>query len=189
MTVTLDHLNRLYAHTDDPWNFANSDYERQKFVATRNALRRERYTSALELGCGNGMLASYIVPRCRRYTGVDAVERAVEAARARVPHGDFVQACYPCRLPGEDYDLVILSEVLYFLSSDDIAQLTRDLAEVAPRAEVICTTYLGETEQVLQGIDALEAFRAGMRGRLDLEQTVDNGTYRIDRGTMRGQFA
>lgn len=182
MTAVLDHLHRLYAHTDDPWNFDGSPYEQAKFTATRNALMREHYTSALEIGCGNGALATHIAPLCECYTGIDAVERAVIAARDKVPTARFSLGCYPCRLPGKDHDLVVLSEILYFLTPDAIAQLARDIAESAPCAEVICTTYLGDTEQALQGTQALTLFQQATQPHLDLVNVVDDHAYRIDRG-------
>jgi hypothetical protein len=61
-----------------------------------------------------------------------------------------------------------------------IARLARDLVTVAPGAEVVCVTYLGDTAQALQGIDTLEAFC----NVVPLLQIVDTGTYRIDRGVI-----
>jgi SAM-dependent methyltransferase len=186
MTATLDHLHRLYAHTDDPWNFAGSDYEQAKFIATRNALTRGHYDAALELGCGNGALARHLAPLCARYTGIDAIERAVIVARKAVPEARFIHDCYPCRLPDDGFDLVILSEVLYFLTPDEIAQLARALTEAAPRAEILCITWLGDTEQTLQGVESLNLFRQANKTHLELTPVVDTGTYRIDRGVLNG---
>jgi len=185
MATTLDHLNRLYGDTDDPWNFIDSPYEQQKFCATKDALTRGHYRAALELGCGNGALAQHIAPLCQSYVGVDAVERPLRAARNRVPDARFIIGCYPCPLPDADFDLIILSEVLYFLTPETIAHLCRDLTARAPRAEIICTTFLGDTELPLQGAEALQLFSSGMQDLLRLEHIVDAGQYRIDRGTMR----
>lgn len=186
MTATLDHLRRLYADTDDPWNFVGSPYEQGKFIATRKALMRDRYDCALELGCGNGALARHLAPLCARYTGIDAIERAMIAARKAVPKARFITDCYPCRLPDERFDLVILSEFLYFLMPEDIFQLAQDLARVAPHAEILCITWLGDTEQALQGAEALELFRQADRAHRELELIADTGTYRIDRGNPGG---
>ncbi len=186
MTRTLRHLHRLYADTDDPWDFDRSPYEQGKFVATREALTRPWYRAALEIGCGNGALARHLAPLCDRYTGIDAVEKAVIAARKKTPSARFVAACYPCRLPDDDFDLIILSEILYFLTPDAIARLGRDLADRAVGAEVLCVTFLGDTGEALQGAEALELFRVATRARLDLELVVDAGGYRIDRGLLRG---
>lgn len=180
MTSVIAHLHDLYAHTDDPWHFATSPYEQAKFRATRKALRRDRYRSALEIGCGNGALAQHLAPLCDSYTGIDAVARAVIAARDRVPAARFVQAVYPCDLPVQSPDLIVLSEVLYFLTPDMIARLAGDLRTAAPEAEVVCVTYLGDTAQALQGRDALAMFCAAV----PLARVVDTGRYRIDSGVI-----
>ena len=184
MSCVLDHLHDLYAHSDDPWNFAHSPYEQAKFAATRDALTRTHYHAALEIGCGNGALAQHLAPLCARYTGIDAVERAVAAARERVPGATFVQDVYPCDLPLVDADLVILSEFLYFLTPALIAQLGKELIVRARGAEVVCVTYLGETAQALQGWDTLQIFEEATRGDLNLAQVADHGSYRIDRGII-----
>lgn len=187
MTTIIDHLHRLYAQSDDPWEFDKSPYEQEKFTATAQALTRHHYHAALEIGCGNGALARHLAPRCGRYVGIDAVERAVASARHRVPEAEFHLGCYPCPLPGDGFDLVILSEILYFLTPENITRLCDDIARSAPHAEIICTTFLGDTEQALQGGDALALFRKGMKAHLTLENVKNTGRYRIDRGSM-GKF-
>jgi len=97
--VDLDHLGTLYADGDDPWGFRSSPYEQAKFRATRAALARPGFGSALELGCGNGELARHIAPICARYTGVDAVDKALQAARRAVPGGRFEQLFLPAPRP------------------------------------------------------------------------------------------
>jgi SAM-dependent methyltransferase len=184
MTETLDHLHRLYANTDDPWEFANSAYEQGRFTATREALLRDSYRSALEIGCGNGALAAHLAPICGRYTGIDAIQRAVDSARHRVPGATFHVGCYPCLLPGAGHDLVILSEVLYFLTPGTILQLADDVVRCAPGAEVLCITFLGDTEQALQGVESLDLLRAALRPHMALKPVADSGRYRIDRGLM-----
>lgn len=55
-----DYFDVRYAADPDPWNFAGSPYERDKYAATLAALPRERYASALEVGCSIGVLLSLI---------------------------------------------------------------------------------------------------------------------------------
>jgi SAM-dependent methyltransferase len=182
VNVSLSSLHQIYAAGDDPWDFASSDYEQRKFAATREALLRPSYRSALELGCGNGALAAHLAPCCDHYLGIDAVEKAVAAARRRVPKAEFACNFYPCRLPDRDYDLIVLSEILYFLSPDSIAQLARDIRELAPRAEIICTTFLGDTEHLLQGAQSVACLQSALRGDFAFQCLADTGIYRIDRG-------
>lgn len=181
MGVGRDHLNALYADTADPWDFARSDYEQAKFAATRAALSRPRYASAFELGCGNGQLARHLAPLCDAYTGMVAVE----TARHALPQACFLQGFYPCALPKDAFDLLILSEILYFLDPPALRSLARDIAASWPRAEVICVTYLGQTGHELQGQEALEIFTAAL-DTLAFETATRTEGYRIDRGLPEG---
>ena len=181
MGVGLEHLNALYADNADPWNFAESNYEQDKFTATRAALSRPRYKGAFELGCGNGQLARHLAPLCDTYTGMDAVEVAVETARRTLPQACFLQGFYPCALPKYAFDLLILSEILYFLDPSALKTLARDIATFWSRAEVICVTYLGQTSHGLQGQEALQIFTAALDTHAFEAVTRTEG-YRIDRG-------
>ncbi|MFW8637554.1 SAM-dependent methyltransferase [Cribrihabitans pelagius] len=181
MGVSRDHLRALYADTSDPWDFEHSDYEQAKFAATRAALTRPHYAAAFELGCGNGQLARQLAPFCGRYTGMDAVAIAVQAAQQAVPDGRFIQDFYPCPLPEDDFDLLILSEILYFLDPDSLRSLAKDITASWPRAEVLCVTWLGETGHEMQGDEALETFTGALASHRSMPVTRTD-RYRIDRG-------
>lgn len=186
MGVGRDHLHALYANTSDPWDFEHSDYEQAKFAATRAALSRTHYTSAFELGCGNGQLVRHLVDICDRYTGMDAVAIAIEAARRAVPDATFIHNFYPCPLPTDDFDLLILSEILYFLDQASLRGLASDIAAAWPRAEVLCVSWLGETDHDLQGEEALAIFASAITTH-DFECLTRSERYRIDRGSPEGR--
>ncbi|WOI56974.1 SAM-dependent methyltransferase [Palleronia sp. LCG004] len=152
------HLLGLYAETDDPWNFRSSSFEAERFAAVLNALPRSNYESALELGCGNGELSRRIAPRCLSYTGLDAVPTALAAARKVVPNGLFVEGFLPCPLPGTMHDLVLLSEVLYFLAADAIRDVAGRIDAAWPRADVVTVTWRGPTGHLLSGEDAFAEY-------------------------------
>lgn len=179
--VGVAHLQAIYADSDDPWAFRTSRYEQDKFRATRAALAKDHYAAILEIGCGNGQLARHLCELCDRYTGVDAVDRALDAARAAVPAGRFVKGYYPCPLPDEDFDLIVLSEFLYFLNRDSIARLASEMADRWPAAEILCVSWLGPTDHELQGRDSVAAFTAAMQGHV-FRCLAETDRYRIDRG-------
>lgn len=181
MSVTLNELEKKYLETADPWGFHTSAYEQEKFSATRDALGRERYASAVELGCGNGALAERLAPLCNSYLGIDGVERAVLAARQAVPDARFIHKMFPCSLPDGDHDLIILSEILYFLDEADIDTLATQIWRRWPHAEIICVTYLGETGHILQGEDALQVFIQSLGPTFAFTNIKTTPDYRIDR--------
>ena len=178
MSVAQGHLDALYAEGDDPWGFRSSPYEREKFAATVAALPRPRYASALELGCGNGELARRVAPRCDAYLGLDAVATALEAAREAVPGGRFVRGYLPCDLPGGEHDLVVLSEILYFLDADGIASTTRQIDRRWPGADVVCVTWRGPSGNPLEGEAALALALACTDRRASVARL--EARYRID---------
>lgn len=179
--VGRDHLEGLYANGDDPWGFRTSAYEQAKFAQTRAVLLRESYGSALELGCGNGELARHLAPLCARYTGLDAVETALAAARRAVPEGRFVQGYLPCELPDGEHDLIVLSEVLYFLDRPGLAAVGEQIARRWPGAEVLAVVWLGPSGNALQGEEALEAFAQAVAPTFGATAVARTSHYRIDR--------
>ncbi|WP_324753271.1 SAM-dependent methyltransferase [Roseovarius sp. Pro17] len=185
MGVDLEHLHGLYAGGDDPWAFRTSAYEQQKFAQTRKALARAHYQSAFELGCGNGQLAHHLAGICASYTGMDAVDTALEAARHTVPTANFVKGFYPCALPSDHFDLLIFSEILYFLDEDSIGALATDVAAKWPNAELICVSYLGPSGNELQGCEAVGMFTHALRATHAFDLVQQTEGYRIDRGLPR----
>ena len=179
MSAGLAHLRGLYAAGDDPWRFRTSPYEAAKFEATAAALPRPRYGHALELGCGNGELARRLAPRCEAYTGIDAVETPLAAARRAVPAATFLRALLPCRLPAGPYDLIVLSEFLYFLSAAEIGEIAGQLDRRWPDADVLVVSWLGPSGHDLDGQAALEAFE-GASGRTRASAAAADPRHRID---------
>ena len=183
--VTQSHLDWLYARGDDPWSYRRSDYEAGKFAATLAALPRDRYGWGLELGCGNGELARRLAPRCATYTGLDAVGRALGAARMAVPGARFVEGLLPCPLPeppdAAEPTLIVLSEVLYFLDRPGIAAVAADLDACHPDADLLCVTWRGPSGYALDGDESLELFLETIRlgGRSVITPRIET-LYRID---------
>ena len=120
--------------------------------------------------------------------GIDGVERAVIAARQAVPEARFIQRLFPCTLPAGDHDLIVLSEILYFLDETDIAALAEQISQSWPRAEIICVTYLGETGHVLHGEEAFRAFTRALGAAFKFRNLKTTPGYRIDRHVWQEQM-
>jgi SAM-dependent methyltransferase len=178
--VAREALLALYDRTDDPWNFRSSAYEAAKFAATAEALPRARYRSGLEVGCGNGELARRIAPRCDAYTGIDAVPTALAAARRAVPGARFVEAMLPCDLPEGDHDLIVLSEVLYFLDAWGIDALAAQMDRRWPAADLVLVTWRGPSGNALEGEAALALFVAALEAPRRMPPPRIKKDYRID---------
>lgn len=126
------YFDDVYRANNDPWAFETSPYERDKYGATLEALSKKRYTSAFEIGCSIGVLSEMLAQRCDRLLSVDASELPLEAARKRLkpyPQVTVRQMSIPDTFPDEQFDLILLSEVGYYLVLDDLKQLRQQLLD------------------------------------------------------------
>lgn len=181
------YFDALYASNPDPWNFVGSDYEKRKYAATLAALPRARYGHALELGCSIGVLTEALAARCDRLVAVDAAEAALEQARQRcaaLPQVTFARCWVPAEWPvvsGAPFDLILLSEMLYFLAPADIAGLVARLTEgAAIGADIVAVHWTGETNFPLSGDAAMEALQDALGQRVKIISAGRQPEYRLD---------
>jgi trans-aconitate methyltransferase len=106
-------FDELYASDPDPWGFATSEYERAKYDATIAALEGRRYRRGLEIGCSIGVLTQRLP--VDDLLAVDVSEAALEQARVRNPRVRFERREIPEEFPDGRFDLIVCSEVLYYL--------------------------------------------------------------------------
>jgi SAM-dependent methyltransferase len=149
-------FERRYRERPDPWNFATSAYERNRYAATLAALGRERYGAAYEPGCSIGELTAQLALRCEGVLATDISPTA--AARARGRCAGLSNVCVRCAdaeldLPAIDWDLVVFSELGYYFTADRLARLAGRLqARLRRNGEFIAVHWLGRSDDhVLHG--------------------------------------
>lgn len=178
------YFEKLYADNPDPWRFATSDYERDKYAATLKALPRERYISALEVGCSIGVLTHRLATQCDTLLALDLAATALDQARERcaaLSNVRFEQRCIPAQWPEGQFDLILLSEVVYYLDRDDIGELvSRVEASVMPAFDIILVHWLGETHYPLSGDEAADCFIARASGFARIRHQERTDKYRLD---------
>jgi cyclopropane fatty-acyl-phospholipid synthase-like methyltransferase len=156
------HFERLYRENPDPWSFTTSRYEQQKYEATLSALGTRRFQLALEVGCSIGVLTSRLAARCDELVGVDFAASAVAAARvrcARLPGVRIEHMQVPRQWPKGLFDLILFSEVLYFLDESDLRETcAQALHSLLPDGLVLLVNYTGETDDPLDGDTAASSF-------------------------------
>lgn len=182
-TDTQAHLDALYARSDDPWNTHTSAYEKAKFAQTLACLPRMHYRRALEVGCGAGALSAQLALRCDALVAMDCTGRALASARAQVarPNITFQAGVAPADWVPEAPDLVILSEVLYFLTDEDSRGLAqRIVQDCAPGCDVVLVNWLGDTGGLISGAGAAERLIAHLSGCAAALGSHDFGQFRID---------
>ncbi len=169
-SVPPTYFEGLYARDPDPWRFETSDYEAEKYRASLAVLPAGRFASALEVGCSIGVLTRLLADRCEALVAVDFAETALARARQRcadLPHVTFRRMQVPGDWPAGSFDLVVLSEVLYFLSPEDIGRTAaRTLDCLRPGGVALLVVFLGETDNPVSGNQAAEIFIQACGGAL-----------------------
>jgi SAM-dependent methyltransferase len=175
-------FDRLYEASDDPWDFQGSLYEQEKYARTIEALGGARFGHALEVGCSIGVLTKLLAARCGQMLALDGAARALALARARCAgsaHVAFAQASVPRDWPEGSFDLLVFSEILYFLNEADIGAVARMARRsVTPGGTILLVNWTGETDTPSTGDAAAEMFMAatGLPNRLAHRAE----SYRVD---------
>ncbi len=122
-----------YRSNPDPWGYESSEYERRKYDATLEACGEGPYHRALELGSSIGVFSARLAPRCHSLVTVDAAPSAVADARRRLagtPSVQVLRGAIPQAIPEGSFDLVVASEILYYLEPDELGATLARLRDV-----------------------------------------------------------
>jgi SAM-dependent methyltransferase len=147
--ASAESFERLYAASPDPWRYDSSEYERGKYAATLAALDGRAFEHALEVGCSIGAFTELLADRCAALTALDFSARALGLASRRL-HGrsnvQIVEASFPEQAPAGNWDLVVCSEVLYYLDRVALERAVGWLREqLSEGATVLAVDWCGPT--------------------------------------------
>jgi cyclopropane fatty-acyl-phospholipid synthase-like methyltransferase len=120
----------MYGANADPYGLRTRWYEKRKLALLLAALPDPRYACAYEPACGIGETTVALAARCDRLLSSDFSPEAVCIARERTrshPQVRVAQHSLPAEWPqGEGpFDLVVLSELGYFMDADEWQQVAR----------------------------------------------------------------
>jgi cyclopropane fatty-acyl-phospholipid synthase-like methyltransferase len=186
MTESRDptHFARLYQSNPDPWGFCTDPYEQAKYRHTIEILHGSRFASALEVGCSIGVLTNLLAPQCDTLLALDIVDQPLETAAKRCaaqPWVHFQRMQVPAEWPDRRFDLILLSEVLYFLTPSDIDQCARQVkASLLPNAKILLVNWLGQSDDPCSGDQAAEQFITATEGTLAMQLQERRPRYRLD---------
>lgn len=129
----LQHLNELFAASEDPWFTRGGWYGRRKRDLLLAALADPRYGSTFEPGCRDGDLTLALASRSDRVLGVDARRDAVAAATERTAHLSNV-VIHRGHLPEDwprhqKFDLIVLHEIGLGFDPADWAGLAMEVRD------------------------------------------------------------
>ena len=141
MTLPPSYFDRMYERTDDPWGFVDRWYEERKRALTLAALPYPRYRTAFEPGCSIGMLTVGLARRCDFILAGDVSDSALKQAMDRLsdqPHVQLRRIRLPADWPNQEFELVVLSELLYYLDTADLQETVgKAVGAVAPHGALL----------------------------------------------------
>ncbi|OPY94300.1 SAM-dependent methyltransferase [Bradyrhizobium sacchari] len=120
--MTLDQNHQLLERelaVDDPWRLDSSSFEQERYAQMLRMSRcNGEAASALEVGCAAGAFTNMLAALCERLTVVDVMPQAIERARRRTSQWSHI--CWvTCDIQRfsttEQFDLIVVAEVLYYL--------------------------------------------------------------------------
>jgi trans-aconitate methyltransferase len=150
-----------YQASGDPWKFASSDYERNRYAVTLESLSRASYRRAFEPGCSIGVLTAALAPRVAHLVACDISMTAVACAKERcqeLTHVEIRQCDAAAEPPEGMFDLMIFSELGYYFSADRLRAVAQGMSgRLEPGGEFVAVHWLGHSaDHVLHGDEVHE---------------------------------
>lgn len=166
------YFEQLYQQDADPWRVRQRWYEARKRALLLACLPQQRYRNAYEPGCGNGELTVELARRCERLLAADFSAEALQLAHLRLAGAqqDGNVTLERHRLPQdwprttkgvEKFDLVVISEIAYYLSADELALVVEHcVAGLAPGGNIVlCHWRAPFTQRILSTVRVHDAFQ------------------------------
>lgn len=146
MSLPSEYFERLFSANPDPWAFRSRWYEKRKRELTLATLRYQRYERIFEPACANGELSVDLAKRSESLICMDTSFTAVELARERLKEQtgvEVVQGQLPRDWPEGDFDLIVLSEVGYYLTPNDWQQvIDKAKGSLTPEGSILACHWL-----------------------------------------------
>jgi SAM-dependent methyltransferase len=182
-TLPSEYFEEKYKADIDPWRFKTSEYERDKYQSTLGSLTKDRYPAALEVGCSIGVFTKLLSPRCVSLLAVDSSPTAIEAAKSvNVSNVAFRVANLPAEFPKDTFDLIVLSEVLYYFDKYDLEHVAQSCIDsISHGGEIVLCHWLGETDYPLTGVEASELFAHHIKPAMPVRSILHDAIYRLER--------
>jgi SAM-dependent methyltransferase len=158
MRVDLRDFEKAYTESDDPWAFATSPYEQQKYDATVAYLNPRHYRRCFEPACSIGVLTARLADKVDQIVACDASTAAITQARQRLactPNVELLVANLPEQWPSGTFDLIVFSELGYYWDEHGLSTVLDKLAEsLRPGADLLAVHWLGASgDHLLHGSD------------------------------------
>jgi SAM-dependent methyltransferase len=129
-------------------------------------------------------LTARLATRCERLVSTDISPRALEQAQQRcanLGNIDFRLVSSAGESFDGDFDLIVLSEVVYYWDDVDTEVVADKLnRSLRPGGRLLMVHWLGETDYPKSGDEAVEDLAAKLDGSYLVERADRTAQYRLD---------
>jgi SAM-dependent methyltransferase len=187
-TTSQEFFDAIYERSCDPWSFATDPTERARYSEIVSLLGSADFRSGFEPGCSIGELTVMLAAHCQQLLAIDISPRAVALARRRcreLAHVEVRHGRLPDDLPGPGIDLVVLSEIGYYFTADQLVEVLDTLAELASeRALLVGSHWTGVSADHLLSGDEVHSI-IGAHGRWRTTSSHKRSSYVVGSWTRR----
>lgn len=166
-----EYFAELYSRAADPWELGTRWYEQRKYAITLALLPRQHYRHAFEPGCSIGVLTALLAERCAAVTATDVVAAALDNAQRRLDdigrgaQVNFLRQSLDDPWPSGPFDLLVLSEVGYYLAPDALRTvLDRECPRLDSGATVVAAHWRHHVADYLMAGDRVNEIVADTAG-------------------------
>ena len=125
-------FDRIYRRAArDAWGYGGDDFTHKRYQVLLEELPKDKVRKVLEVGCAEGHLTRLLARHVQEIFACDISEIAIGRAMANCADlGNIRFAAMDIRrdIPRGDFDLILYSDVLYYLAKKEVTQLLRDSA-------------------------------------------------------------
>ena len=182
-TTSASFFEEKYQRSGDPWAFASSAYEQQRYQAIYDAVSFRHYSRAFEPGCSIGVLTEKLAAICDHIEAIDLSATAIAHARERTKHLSHVNTTcggLPAFIPDGMYDLIVFSEIGYYFSEDGLFAVGQTLTgRLSSSGVFLAAHWLGESPDHLLPGDRVHEILAEV-GHLALQHSERRPGFRLD---------
>ncbi len=148
--TTQAYFKKLYDFEADPFHNWDNSYEVTKRQKALSLLSRPYYDSIFEPACGNGSFTKDLAEITRYILASDwsysALTQAMKHCQGQ-SQIEFLLADFPSDLPPHRFDLIVLSEVLYYFSVEQQKEVYHALRKIAKEdAEILLVHWRGKSQ-------------------------------------------
>ena len=128
VTTSNDHWAEFWSNKTDPFHSSSDEHHYDRIAAEIRLVLPDRFTSVLEVGCGNGCLYERLGFDKVAYFGIDYSQSMIASFASAFPDANVSVADYRSYAAPSSFDLIFSHGVVQYLT---IGELEEQIAKAA----------------------------------------------------------